>query len=41
MIESLGEVALEKVGHAGRFARFFGLSMVASAHTCLRPGGTT
>ena len=37
MIESLGEVALEKIANAGRFARFFGLSMAASAHACFRP----
>jgi phospholipid/cholesterol/gamma-HCH transport system permease protein len=37
MIESLGEIALDKVGNAGRFARFFGLSMAASGRTCLEP----
>jgi phospholipid/cholesterol/gamma-HCH transport system permease protein len=37
MIESLGEIALDKIGNVGRFAHFLGLSLGASARTCTQP----
>jgi phospholipid/cholesterol/gamma-HCH transport system permease protein len=37
MIESLGAIALEKIGNTGRFARFLGLSLGTSVQTCLQP----